>query len=34
MQETYQPNIIEAASQKFWQDNNSFVATENKKMAV
>jgi leucyl-tRNA synthetase len=29
MQETYQPNIIEAASQKFWQDNNSFVATEN-----
>lgn len=29
MQEIYQPNIIEASAQKFWQDNKSFVATEN-----
>ena len=29
MQEIYQPNIIEANAQKFWQDNKSFVATEN-----
>lgn len=29
MQETYQPNLIENDAQKFWQDNNSFVAVEN-----
>jgi leucyl-tRNA synthetase len=30
MHEIYLPNIIEKASQKFWQKNKSFVATENK----